>query len=239
MEKYTSESSYSYILGISLTIEALQQVPSLLEKIYLSSAVNKNEQYDKLIALAWGHQIPLIEDEKTIRSLSVKENCYGIGVFKKFKRPLSTNKHIVLYDFNDFGELGTIMRSAAAFDFHDIVLIAPQVDYFDPRVIRASMGAIFHMNVAVYDSLKAYQQDYDLPLLPFVGDGKKELRELKPLSSYAILIPQKYHQLDGQFKDGLYLDHKGDEISLSALSSIVFNYFFHQSAGDRNSSDRV
>ena len=99
---------------------------------------------------------------------------------------MSTNKHIVLYDFNDFGELGTIVRSAAAFDFHDIVLIAPQVDYFDPRVIRASMGAIFHMNVAVYDSLKAYQQDYELPLLPFVSDCKKELRELKPLSSFAM-----------------------------------------------------
>lgn len=235
MEKYRSDSPTSYILGISLTIEALRQVPSLLEKIYVSEAVNKNEQYAKLIALANEYHIPLIEDEKVIRSLSIKENCYGIGVFKKFRRPLASSRHIILYNFSDYGELGTIMRSAAAFDFHDIVLIEPKVDYFDPRVIRASMGAIFHMNIQVYATLDAYRRDYDLEILPFVGDGKKELREQEALAAYALLIPQKYHELDGQFKNGLYLDHCGDEISLSALSSIVFNYFFHQNVCDKNS----
>ena len=112
MEKYKSDDKYSYILGISLTIEALKKVPQFMEKVYVSSKAIKNEQYEKLLELTSSFNIPLIEDDKVIEKLSVKENCYGIGVFKKFYNDLKTDRHIVLYKFSDYGELGTIFRSA-------------------------------------------------------------------------------------------------------------------------------
>ena len=50
MEKYKSTDKYSYILGISLTIEALLNVPKYIDKVYLSSKAIKNNQYDKYYA---------------------------------------------------------------------------------------------------------------------------------------------------------------------------------------------
>lgn len=228
MENYKSIDSYSYILGISLTVEALKKVPLYIEKVYICSRLIKNDQYDKLLNLTNKYNIPVIEDDRIIEKLSIKENCYGIGVFKKFYHDLKTNKHIVLYKFSDFGELGTIFRSAVSFDFKDIILIDAKIDYFDPRVVRASMGSIFHLNIKEYKNIDAYLKDYDKQnIYPFVSFGSKELKTLVLERPYSLIIPQNYYDLDNIFKDGYYLKHQGfDDISLSSLSSIVFNYCY-------------
>ena len=229
MENYKSTDSYSYILGISLTIEALKKVPLYIEKVYICSRLIKNDQYDKLLNLTNKYNIPVIEDDRVIEKLSIKENCYGIGVFKKFYHDLKTEKHIVLYKFSDFGELGTIFRSAVSFDFKDIILIDAKIDYFDPRVVRASMGSIFHLNIKEYKNIDAYLKDYDKQnIYPFVSFGSKELKTLVLERPYSLIIPQNYYDLDNIFKDGYYLKHQGfDDISLSSLSSIVFNYCYN------------
>lgn len=79
MEKYQSSDGYSYILGISLTIEALNKIPQYMEKVYVSKKAIKNEQFNKLVSLCENLNIPIIEDDNVINKLSVKENCYGIG----------------------------------------------------------------------------------------------------------------------------------------------------------------
>ncbi len=227
MEKYKSSDDYSYILGISLTIEALKKVPSYLYKVYVSSKAIKNEQYNKLLELCNTYNVPLTQDDKVIEKLSVKENCYGIGVFKKFYNQLSSDRHIVLYNFSDYGELGTIFRSAVSFDFKDIVLINSKIDYFDPKVVRASMGSIFHLNIKKYDDFDAYKKDYDYHLYPFISKRDKELKQLNLVTPYSLVIPQNYYDLDNIFSSGYYLKHVGkEELSLSSLSSIVFNYCY-------------
>lgn len=227
MEKYQSNDDYSYILGISLTIEALKKVPNYISKVYVSSKAIKNDQYNKLVELCNLNKVSLIEDDKVIERLSVKENCYGIGVFKKFYSELSSGSHIVLYNFSDYGELGTIFRSAVSFNFKDIILINCNIDYFDPKVVRASMGSIFHLNIKEYPNFDSYKKDYDYHLYPFISKKDKELKELKLVKPYSLVIPQNYYDLDDIFKNGYYLKHVGkEELALSALSSIVFNYCY-------------
>ena len=228
MNNYQGSDSCSYILGISLTIEALKKVPQYIEKVYICSKLIKNDQYDKLLYLTNKYNVPIIEDDKVIDKLSIKENCYGIGVFKKFYQDLKTDKHIVLYKFSDFGELGTIFRSAVSFDFKDIVLVDSKIDYFDPRVVRASMGSIFHLNIKEYKTINEYLNDYPkYNIYPFISNGQKELRTLALETPYSLIIPQDYYDLDNIFKNGYYLKHQGfDSISLSSLSSIVLNYCY-------------
>lgn len=227
MEKYQSSDDYSYILGISLTIEALNKIPKYMEKVYVSKKAIKNEQFNKLVSLCENLNIPIIEDDNVINKLSVKENCYGIGFFKKYVHELGSNGHIVLYNFSNPGELGTIFRSAVSFDFHNIVLINSSVDYYDPKVIRASMGSIFHLNIKEYSSLEDYYKDYKYNLYPFCGNGTIELSDLELKTPYSIIIPQNYTDLDDMFETSFYLKHKGlDTISLSSLSAIVLNHCY-------------
>lgn len=239
MEKYRPSDTHSYILGISLTIEALLNVPKYIDKVYLSSKAIKNSQYDKLLKLCNENKIEIIENDKVIDTLSVKENCYGIGVFKKFNKELETNSHIVLYGFNNYGELGTIMRSATSFNFKDIILVNSDIDYFDPKVVRASMGSIFHLNIKKYDDLKDYLNEYKYNSYPFISKGSNELKTLKLKRPYSLIIPQNYYELDNIFSDGYYLEHKGnEEISLSSLSSIVFNYCYGQNVNDTHNDHK-
>ena len=241
MEKYSSGDSTSYILGISLTIEAIRQIPERMEKVYLSKRAIRNEQYEKLLDLCRRECIKVEENDRVIEELSVKENCYGIGVFRKFHNEASGDRHIVLYRFTDHGELGTIMRSAVSFDFKDIILVDTEIDHFDPRVIRASMGSIFHLNIQNYPDLDTYFRDYsDHELYPFTSIGKHELQTLELKKPYSIIIPQVYDGLDHEFKEGCYVRHRGEgPISLSSLSSIVFNHAYVKNGGGRNSGHRA
>ena len=54
---------------------------------------------------------------------------------------------IVLDGIQDPGNLGTIIRSCIAFNFTNIILSDTSVDLYNPKVIRATEGMIFHINV--------------------------------------------------------------------------------------------
>lgn len=230
MNKYNIEDKTSYSLGMSLTIEALKHKAEYVKEIILSEKAIKNEQLSYLLKLCEENNIVPTYDDKTIEKLSLKENCYCIGMFNKFYTNLETNKHIVLYKFNDFGELGTILRSAVSFDFKDIVLIDSNIDYFDPRCIRASMGSIFHTNIVRYNCIEDYINDYkNQNIIPFVSKSNNELNDLSLNDNYSLIISQNYYELDSIYKEGYYLKHNNlDEISLSVRSSIILNYAYNQ-----------
>ena len=229
MNRYQTEDRTSYSLGMSLTIEALKHRSEYVEKVILSDKAVKNEQFSYLLSLCEKNGIEPVYDNKLIEKLSVKENCYCIGVFRKFHRDLQGDEHIVLYGFNDFGELGTVLRSAVSFDFKDIVLIDCDIDYFDPRCIRSSMGSIFHTNIVSYNSFVEYSIRYPKQnIYSFVSESEKELSDIKLKSPYSLLISQDYYALDDMFEDQYMIRHEnGMDISLSVRSSIILSVAYH------------
>ncbi|WP_018084430.1 TrmH family RNA methyltransferase [Desulfurispora thermophila] len=54
---------------------------------------------------------------------------------------------VVVDGVQDPGNLGTIVRSAAAFGASGLVLCRGTVDLFNPKVLRATMGAVFKLPV--------------------------------------------------------------------------------------------
>ena len=57
---------------------------------------------------------------------------------------LDDANHVVLVNPGDMGNMGTIIRTMLGFNYSNLAIIKPGVDVFDPRVIRASMGALFN-----------------------------------------------------------------------------------------------
>lgn len=76
-----------------------------------------------------------------------------IGIAKKSENVLKGNRYLLLDDIQDPGNLGTIIRSAVAFNIDTIVLSLNTVDCYNDKVIRASQGLIFSINF-VRDDLK-------------------------------------------------------------------------------------
>lgn len=62
---------------------------------------------------------------------------------------LSGNRILMLDNIQDPGNLGTIIRSAVAFNVDTIVLSPDTVDLYNPKVIRATQGMMFHINIVI------------------------------------------------------------------------------------------
>ena len=74
-----------------------------------------------------------------------------IGICKKLKEKEIGNKILVLDEIQDPGNLGTIIRSAVAFNIDTIVLSNDCVDIYNTKVLRATQGMIFKINIIVRD----------------------------------------------------------------------------------------
>lgn len=59
------------------------------------------------------------------------------------------NRLIVLDNLQDPGNLGTIIRSATAFNFDTIILSHTTVDLYNPKVIRSTKGMLFNTNILI------------------------------------------------------------------------------------------
>ncbi len=170
VKKYKKTESVSYALGATVTVELLKRKPDVARCVYVSPRSNVAAVAEKARAIG----VPVAESEKAFNILSAKENCFVIGEFEKFESNVSAERdHIVLVNPSNSGNLGTIMRDVAAFDCADLAVIRPAVDPFDPKTVRASMGALFNINFELFDSFDEYASKYgkDRVVMPFMLNG--------------------------------------------------------------------
>lgn len=59
---------------------------------------------------------------------------------------LPGSRYMVLDGVQDPGNVGTILRTAHAFGFDDVILSPGCADLYNEKVIRSTQGALFHMN---------------------------------------------------------------------------------------------
>lgn len=60
---------------------------------------------------------------------------------------------LLLESVRDPGNVGTILRSAAAFGIHCVALSADCADVYNPKTIRGAMGALFRIRIAVFEDI--------------------------------------------------------------------------------------
>lgn len=61
------------------------------------------------------------------------------------------NKIVILDEINDPGNLGTIIRTAAALGYNLIAMSSNTVDIYNSKVIRSTQGTIYHTNIYIGD----------------------------------------------------------------------------------------
>lgn len=183
-KKYQPEFDYSYTLGTAPTIDLLRYQLAQVLEVYVNSKDQGGEGMQQLLRLCAEKEIRITESDKAISRLSPKENVYAIGVFHKYIQELDSDaNHVVLVNPSDMGNLGTIMRTMVSFGFHDLAIISPAADIFNPKAARASMGAMFQVNFTYFDSFAAYQQAFSRKYYSFM------LRDAQPLSEVEFTVP--------------------------------------------------
>lgn len=181
IEKYNKENDYSFTFGAFPTFELIKKKANQAVCLLLHSKLKMSEDIKKLVSLCEEKNIEIKYDDKTINKIADKENCFVVGVFKKFIGKSVDDKHIVLVNPSDAGNMGTIMRTMLGFDFTNLIIIKPCVDVFNPKVVRASMGAIFSLNIVEFENVEDYLKSNKNKKYFFMLNGKKELGKFENL----------------------------------------------------------
>ena len=106
-------------------------------------------------------------DKKLKESLSsLKNSNEDIALVKYLDiKEVSTDTILLIDDVRDPSNLGTILRTALAFNIKDVVLSLNTVDLYNPKVLRASEGAIFSLNILREDLISFISKHKDYKVL--------------------------------------------------------------------------
>lgn len=234
LRTYKKELEYSYALGASPAIELLQNRPEDCFKVIFSPLYD--DKNNKIKNLCEKYKIRCEENQKIINMLSPKENCYVVAAFQKRPQIIGADKsHVVLDNPSDMGNLGTIMRSCAGFGINDIAIIGNGADVYNPKTIRASMGAFFHVNAqyfqTIYDYLDLYSKNREI--YAFMLNAEHNLSEL-PVNKqniYSLIFGNEASGLDYDlYKNtgkSVVINHadKIDSLNLPIAVSIALFWF--------------
>lgn len=113
-------------------------------------------------------------------------------------------KILLLDGIQDPGNLGTIIRSAVAFNVDSICLSPDTVDIYNPKVLRSTQGMIFHTNIVI-KSLKEI-----IPMLK-----EKEIPIYGTRVDYGIDV-SKFRKKDKK-KYALVMGNEGNGVSEEVL----------------------
>ena len=77
-----------------------------------------------------------------------------IGICKLLKEKEIGDRVLILDGIQDPGNLGTIIRSAVAFNIDTIILSNDTVDMYNSKVIRSTQGMLFYINIIRTDLME-------------------------------------------------------------------------------------
>lgn len=72
----------------------------------------------------------------------------------EYYSPRDEERVLMLSSLRDPGNLGTVARSALAFNITRIILSSDCVDIYSQKTLRAAMGAIFKLDITVVDDME-------------------------------------------------------------------------------------
>ncbi len=158
----------------------------------LSEAVSADAEIGCVLALEEIPGLPVrLVTPEVLKAVSPLQNSSG-PVFTVRMRPIPAAEElrrvIVLENVQDPGNMGTVLRTADAFGIDLVVLCGACADPYNPKTVRASMGAIFRQSILrtepeALESVLRGMPLYGAALMP----GGKDVRDL-PAGPLAVAI---------------------------------------------------
>ncbi|QBQ07968.1 RNA methyltransferase, TrmH family [Spiroplasma gladiatoris] len=86
---------------------------------------------------------------KKLSDLKTSQEIFAVCNIKN--NPITNSNYLILDDIQDPGNLGTLLRSALAFNFKNILCSFNCVSVYNPKVLRAAQGNHFKLNIEYCD----------------------------------------------------------------------------------------
>lgn len=183
----------------------------------LFALVKPEEHHDELFALIRSHGAGLfpISDE-ILNHLSATYTSQGIlAVFDRpaLEPPTQPKRTLILDSIHDPGNLGTMLRTAAAAGVQAVLLSPECVDLYSPKVLRGGMGA--HFRVPVVESNWGQIADYCRDTQVYMADSGGDLRydQANWSSPWALIIGSEAY---GVSQEARQIAHQSITIPMAA-----------------------
>lgn len=166
-KKFRSAAQKFFIEGEKMWEECCQYAPHLVDAVFVA----KNADHTKFK----GFNVEEIEERqmRQISALKTPTNVFALLNMPKLnqQQPDTENLNLILDGVQDPGNLGTILRLSAWYGIRNIYVSQNTADCFNPKVVQASMGAIFHVNVYYTDLSELLLQHAHLPVYGAAMEG--------------------------------------------------------------------
>ena len=223
--KYREESGLFLIEGDKGVKEALQS-GLVVERIFVLEGFN---DYPEEIVIETTEAIlSKISDAKSAPKV--------VAVAKQPKVELSilnnAKKVILLENIKDAGNLGTILRTASAFNYDAVVLYGDTVDLYNPKCVRSAVGNLWKkpvIKIKDYKELETLFTPYErIATLP-KNENVINLKDFKQSEKMLIMFGSEADGLTEQLKDfatkNLTIEMESDVESLNlSVSAAVIMY---------------
>ena len=125
-----------------------------------------------------------------------------IGVCKKIIEQPITGKILILDQIQDPGNLGTIIRSAVAFNFNNIILTNNCVDLYNEKVIRSSEGMIFKLNIKrqSLEETVSFLKESNYQVIGTDVNNGSLIRDIKLNDNIAVIIGNEGNGMSTELK---------------------------------------
>lgn len=220
-KKYRDESECFLVETKHLALEAYKA--GLIKELILE----KNEVFPLDVPTLYVTK----EILKKLSSLDSPSNVMAV-VEKRQEEPKLGEKILILDRIQDPGNLGTIIRSAVAFNIDTIICSSDTVDVYNPKTVRASQGMMFHIPILFENTKKIIQklkkQDYKI-VGTKVTNGH-DVRESSIYSHFALVIGNEGQGISKEIDDlcDEYLYIKMNENCESLNASVAASILLYE-----------
>lgn len=168
--------------------------------------------------------------ESVMKKITTMKNVPKIIGVVEYLKPRGIEGNALLLDcIIDPGNLGTIIRSAVAFGIDTVVLGDGTVSLYNPKVIRATEGLLFHINIieADLEGILIELKDEGYTIYSTKVDGGETLKSIKPKDKYAIIIGNEGRGVDKKYDSlvdsNLYIemDSACESLNAGVATSII------------------
>lgn len=147
--------------GLRICVDAMKSKAKIKILVVTEKAIEKhNSEFKELFSYA---EKTICVSENIFALMSDTQSPQGflcviktLDKIAEFDTIKGNGKYVALDNIQDPNNLGTILRSAEAFNVSGVILSKDCCDIFSPKVVRGSMGAVFRVAFIIVDNLKDY-----------------------------------------------------------------------------------
>ena len=193
-KKYRDEYGEYAVEGLKLIKEAIQENADI-RHIVVCDGCDNSEMIESHLKYEMARLDFIYVPQNIFKLLSDVENPQGVlAVISKPNKEsdINLNEDIILAldDIQDPGNLGTIIRSAVAFNVDTIIMSNNTVDLYNEKTIRASEGMIFNINILKEELISFINnlKKKDYKIFGTNVNGGKLVNNLELPKKYAIIV---------------------------------------------------